>query len=343
VTRPEEPLAARLRDLRTGAGLTQKDVGRALGVSVPLLSSWESGKATPPHVRLEAYARLFSYDRPPGRGVKPGLPTLSLLSGSERERYDGLLLELTRLRGGGATESADQAAPHPLRFPPGEPITVVCSELDDDRRSKIGYADARSPDFVESYKYADLDALIALLPHVGTLNPASDIVVDTWDALSPDDLRAHLVALGGVDFNELMRETLKSLTELPVSQLGRDTDDDIGGFRIRDASGKSHEVRPRLDGKRLVEDVAHFLRAPNPFNQERTITFFGGMYSRGSLGVVRALTEPGLKDRNAAYLARRFPGAPTYSVVSRVPIFIQEVVVPDWTQPESRLHEWPPA
>jgi hypothetical protein len=59
--------------------------------------------------------------------------------------------------------------------------------------------------------------------------------------------------------------------------------------------------------------------------------------------VVRALTEPGLKDRNAAYLARRFGGAATYSLVSRVPIFIQEVVVPDWTQPESRLHEWPPA
>jgi transcriptional regulator with XRE-family HTH domain len=363
VTRPEESLAARLRDLRVTVALTQKDVGRALGVSVPLLSSWENGNAMPPLARLDAYARLFAL-APPGPGVRPLLPELSRLSGPELERYEGLLRELTELRGG-AAEPAVPLAPHPLRFPVGQAITVVCSELDTARRSKIGYADPQSPDFVESYKYADLDALIALLPHVGVLNPASEIAVGTWDELSADDRTAHLIALGGVDFNKLMRETLRELSDVPVGQLGRSTDDDIGGFRIREPSGVSREIRPKVEALppapgeerparaakrpapgeervRLVEDVAHFLRAPNPFNRERTITFFGGMFSRGSLGVVRALTDPKLKERNASYLARRFGTASTYSIVCRVPIFIEKVVVPDWNRPDSRLHEWPP-
>lgn len=343
MTRPEEPLAVRLRELRAGAELTQKDVARALGISVPLLSSWESGKVTPPQGRLEAYARLFSHDWPPGRGVKPGLPVLNLLSDSERKRYDGLLRELTVLRGGG--EPADDLAPHPLRFPPGQAITIVCSELPSERRSAIGYADPQSPDFVESYKYADLDALLALLPQVSALNPANPIKIGIWDELSTDDNTAHLIALGGIDFNQAI---LRALDEVPISQLGRETDEDTGGFRIREGrgDGREHvrEVKPRLDGRRLRADVAQFLRAPNPFNRERTtVTFFGGMYSRGTVGMVRALTEPEFKDRNADYLVRRFGRASTYSIVSRVPILVDEVVVPDWTSAENRLHEWPPA
>lgn len=361
MTRPEDALATCLRDLRTTSELTQKDVARALGVSVPLLSSWENGNATPPMPRLDAYARLFALDAPdpappPGTRPRPSLPAVAALTGSELVRYRTLLGEMIRMRGeigaggggvggggGGGEPALVWAPPHPLRFPAGQAITIVCSELPVERRSAIGYADPQTPDFVESYKYADLDALIALLPHIGALSPGSEITVGTWATLSPDDLTAHLIALGGVDFNMLMRETLRMLTEVPVSQLGRTTDDDIGGFRIRDTpTGKARQVQPKFDNDRLVEDVAHFLRAPNPFNRERTITFFGGMYSRGSLGVVRALTEPKLKERNADYLARRFGDTPTYSIVTRVSILVDEVIVPDWTQPESRLHEWPP-
>ena len=68
---------------------------------------------------------------------------------------------------------------------------------------------------------------------------------------------------------------------------------------------------------------------------------FNGMYSRGSFGAVRALTHPDFQERNAAYISRRFPDADTYSVVSRVKIVANEVVVPDWTADNVRLHEWP--
>lgn len=90
----------------------------------------------------------------------------------------------------------------------------------------------------------------------------------------------------------------------------------------------------------LAEDVAHFLRTRNPHNRQRTLTSFNGMFSRGSLGVVRALTDPTIRTRNASYVADRFGEAETYSVVCRVRIFANKIVVPDWTQPDVRLHEW---
>ena len=37
--------------------------------------------------------------------------------------------------------------------------------------------------------------------------------------------------------------------------------------------------------------MAHFYRSPNPFNHKRTVTVLNGMFSRGTLGAVRALTE----------------------------------------------------
>jgi hypothetical protein len=251
---------------------------------------------------------------------------------------------------GPATRTASSAGPgaadrgpgpaNPLRYPAGQPITIVCSTLPDALRSKIAYADKDSPDYVDSYKYADLDALVELLPRIGALNPTSSIEVGTWEELSLDNKKANLIALGGVDFNPVMGATLKDLGELPVSQLERPTESDIGGFLIRDA-GSVQEVRPVLDGDSLVEDVAHFLRAPNPLQRDRTITFFGGQYSRGSFGVVRALTDPNMAERNAAYLRQRFGGAPTFSIVCRVRVVANEVVVPDWTIDADRLHEWP--
>jgi hypothetical protein len=232
----------------------------------------------------------------------------------------------------------------PLQFPPGQAITIVCSELPERLRSRFDYATPDDPDYVESYKYADLDALIELLPHVRALNPTSPITVGVLSELSLDDLTAHLIAIGGVDFNLVTKAALIDLTYVPVRQLGRDTERDSGGFWVRTPSGRRN-LTPKLsaEGDRLtlLEDVAHFLRAPNPYNRERTLTFFTGMYSRGVYGVVRALTDPKIHERNGEYVARRFAGAHAYSIVSRVKIVANEVVVPDWTLEEIRLHEWP--
>jgi hypothetical protein len=65
------------------------------------------------------------------------------------------------------------------------------------------------------------------------------------------------------------------------------------------------------------------------------------MFSRGTLGVVRALTDTRFRDRNEAYVRERFAGSDTFSVLSRVPIVNGRAVTPDWTLSDNRLHEWP--
>jgi transcriptional regulator with XRE-family HTH domain len=340
-------LAVRLKALRLSGWrdlpLTQPALGRALGVSVPLLSSWENGKVLPPVARLDAYARLFAAHRPPTHG-QAQVPGVGQLDDIELVAYEDLRQELLALREQ-AQRSGDTSS-SPLQFPHGQAITIVCSELPERLRSHGAYSTPDDPDYVDSYKYADLDALIELLPRIGVLNPTSPITVGVLSELSLDDLTAHLIALGGVDFNLVTKAVLIDLTDVPVRQLGRETERDSGGFSVRTSTGR-RSLTPRLSGEgenaTLVEDVAHFLRAPNPYNRERTLTFFNGMYSRGSYGVVRALTDPTIRKRNADYIARRFANLDTYSIVSRVKIVANEVVVPDWTRDDIRLHEWPEA
>jgi transcriptional regulator with XRE-family HTH domain len=340
------PLADRLKELRQATSLTQSKLGRAFGVSVPLISSWEHG--TPPTEKwIEAYARLFARDGAMPRD-RPRLPKLDELDEAERATYLSLHRELLSLReqNGDAGFPAVARVDNPLQFPPGQPITIACSELSDRLRGQISFAAAGEADYVESYKYADLDALFELVPHIRWLNPTNPLTVGVPRELSNEDLTAHLITLGGVDFNAVTAATLGDLEQVPVTQYQRPTDSDVGGFAVQ-VSGERRAFEPRLirtgDGTTLKEDVAHLLRAPNPYNRERTLTSFNGMHSRGSYGMVRALTFPDFQERNAAYLARRFSAVDTYSIVCRVKIVADEVVVPDFTRDDIRLHEWPEA
>jgi transcriptional regulator with XRE-family HTH domain len=310
---PDSPvLAARLRALREAAGLTQSALGRALGVSVPLISAWEKG-TIPPVRRLEAYARHFS-------------------PASE----DGLRTELLALR------KTPETAPHPLAFPAGEAVTIVGSRLPDAKRTRLGgQLDRVHPDYIDAYKYADLDALIELLPVVTALNPAGRVTIGTAEDLPPDGLTEHLVLLGGVDWNPVTAELIKHLGQVPVRQRDRPLDADPGGFLVDEGTELVPRVAESGGHPRLIEDVAHFLRAPNPYNRRCTLTVFNGSFSRGTQGVVRALTDPKIRDRNAAYLARRFPSADTYSIVCRVRMVAGQMIIPDWTMSEDRMHEWP--
>jgi transcriptional regulator with XRE-family HTH domain len=341
------PLGDRLRGLRTGGlggrSLTQSKLGRAFGVSVPLISSWEHG-TPPPEKWIEAYARLFARDGSATED-RPRMPELDELDDAERAAYHRLLRELLGLRDANGAAPVPEAA-NPLQYPPGEPITIACSELSERLRAQFSYAGAGDPDYVESYKYADLDALLELVPYIRWLNPTNPLTVGVPRELSNDDLTAHLITLGGVDFNAVTAAALVDLEQVPVAQFRRPRDTDPGGFEVN-VAGERRAFQPKLiragDHTTLKEDVAHFLRAPNPFYRERTLTSFNGMHSRGSYGVVRALTVPEFQERNTAYLARRFPDADTYSIVCRVKIVADEVVVPDWTRDDLRLHEWPEA
>jgi hypothetical protein len=167
--------------------------------------------------------------------------------------------------------------------------------------------------------------------------------------ITGDDMtKSHLVLLGGVDWNHLIRH-IQEQWDPPVRQFSRSPDDPAGWdawFEVTEG-GERREFRPTLDRSGthevLLADVAHFYRATSPFNKLRTITVCNGMYGLGTYGAVRALTDAAFRDRNEQHIIGRFPDQRQFSVLMRVPIVHNQVITPDWTQAHMRLHEWPEA
>ncbi|MEV7094067.1 helix-turn-helix transcriptional regulator [Amycolatopsis sp. NPDC051045] len=347
---PRPALARRLRALREDlwpeAGITQTQLARALGgskpLSISLISSWENADkpVVPPNRRLEAYATLFATRRSLDGATLRVLP-VEQLTDEERTRRKELLEELLWLR-----EGRESTAPRPpadiWTFDEGQNITIVCARLPEKYRRHLSYANPESADFVSLYTYADPDALIELFGHIRSRNPGNNVKFCTSEELTADDYTSHLVLLGGVDWNSVTRDVIERV-DLPVEQVGRDDDAEHGGFRVRQDGGPKL-FEPKLDSRQhLLEDVAHFYRGESPFNRKRTVTVCNGMYGRGTLGAVRALTDARFRDRNIAYVRERFGDVEPFSIISRVPVVGGQGLTPDWTLEENRLHEWPEA
>ena len=349
---PALALARRLRELRTaglaGTRITQRDLAAVLKVSGPSVSSWESKEKPkpPPRERLDIYATFFASDRSVAHTPFRVLPT-SQLTNDERNRRDELLQELTSLWNGvkghkPGPSAVDVFAHGHWHFPPDEDITIVCSALPPDYLKPMPYTDPKAPDYVELYKFADLDALLELFGHLRAANPQSDVRVRTPAEVRKDDYTTHLVLLGGVDWNTITAALMHRL-DVPVKQLARADESETGGFQA--GTGKAKEFfAPVLstegDQEVLVEDVAHFFRAPSPLNENRTVTMCNGMYARGVYGAVRALTDKRFRAGNEQYLRTRFADGKPFSIISRVKVFLGETVTPDWSSGEDVLHEW---
>ncbi|WP_157522940.1 helix-turn-helix domain-containing protein [Herbidospora cretacea] len=352
-------LALRLRELREahwpGVRLTQHQLCAALEVSAPLVSSWESRRAPklPPMSRLEGYAAFFATRRSMDYDP-PRLLPLSELDPEELEKYRKLLGELGRLRRqamGGQHEhgeahhdlGADAFAGNPFQFPPGESVTIICSEVPEDDLARIRYSDPASLDYIDLYKYSDLGALFEVHGHVRAANPRSLVTRRVLRELQEDDLTTHLVLLGGVDWNVITRRML-GIIGTPVLQVA-DWDDPRGPHFQVAAGGRTeahYTVVEQVDDRaELVEDVAFLYRGRNPNNRLRTLTICNGMYARGVYGAVRVLTDETFRGRNVEYLRDRFGDAEEYSVLMRVRIQGGHVVTPDLTDPGTVLHEWP--
>ncbi|MBN6055017.1 helix-turn-helix domain-containing protein, partial [Nonomuraea sp. RK-328] len=338
-----QALARRLRALRTQrwphSRISQERLARALGVSAPLISSFESVKdpKTPKPAWLDAYATLFCTERSQRDGDLRPLPLDELTAGELllREELRRELLDLRASALGDTARAPERPAANLWDFGDGNQITLVCARLPPTMLARMPYVEPDDPDYIELYTYADLDALFELHGHIRAVNPGSEVRRHTPPDLEPDDLTAHLVLLGGIDWNEITTDVLKRL-DLPVEQV---TDWDSGAPPYFLAGGERHV--PRLDGGVLHEDVALFYRGPNPLNRKRTLTICNGMYGRGTLGAVRALTDSRFRDRNSAFLRERFAGEASFGILSRVSIVKGLALTPDWTQKESRLFEWP--
>lgn len=369
---PRKVLARRLRDLREGhwpgARVRQAQLAEALGgngkpLSVPLISSWESrtNPQVPPASRLEDLATFFatrrSLDGRVARLLSPDEMTVQ-----ERAARQELLQELIRLRDdalgaprlvgvvSGAFEIAESLNAGPYRFEPGQNITIVCAQLPQEMLQRMPYTDRLDPDFMESYRYSDLDSLLELFGHLRAANPTSRVQFRAAGQLAADDYSGHLFSLGGVDWNEATTSVLE-LLQLPVRQVSRLDEqagrlDDPGDihFEVTKEDGQKVPHRPRLDkwgGRKILrEDVALFARAVSPFNRERFVTICNGMYGRGTYGAVRALTDERFRDRNIEYIQGRFASSEAFCLLTRVTVANGVTLTPDWTVPGTVLFEW---
>lgn len=362
----QQLLARRLRELREhqwpDIKVTQAHLAQAFSVdrsvSVPLISSWESASnpKTPPVPRLEAYATFFATTRSMNGGV-PRLLGVPELTDSERAVRDDLSKELLRLRAGALgdispalasavkTEEEENIASLNSgywRFEDGRPITIVCAQVPPEMLARIPYSDPADPDYIALYAYADLDAFVELHGHIRAANPGSNVNFRTAPHLLPDDYTTHLVLLGGIDWNYATESVFNRL-ELPVQQVANWEIPDGQYFEVDDG-GPVRRFRPQLTqsgGRKVLrEDVALFARAVNPYNRLRTVTICTGMYSGGTFGAVRALTDARFRDRNTRYAKDRFGQCETFCILTRVQIERGAPLTPDWTLEENRLFEW---
>jgi hypothetical protein len=365
---PRRILARRLRALREerwrGVKVKQSQLAAALGgngrrsVSVPLISSWESqtNPVIPPAARLEDIATFFATRRSID-GMAGRLLSIENLTEQERADRNDLARELVNLRtqalsagtsGQGIPSEADEIAASlntgPWRFEDGNPVNVVCAQLPPEMLEQIPYTDPLDPDFISLYRYSDLDALFELYGHLRAANPTSQVNVRTAQELRRDDYTAaHLVALGGVDWNQATNAVL-DLLDLPVRQVTNWKEPEGAYFEVTDEGGRTKVHPPRLEKSSgrdvLREDVALFARAVNPYNQRRSVTICNGMFGSGTYGAVRALTDALFRDRNAEYVRDRFTDSDAFCILTRVRVLNGVTLTPDWTLDETRLFEW---
>jgi hypothetical protein len=356
-------LARRLRALREqrwpDLHVTQQHLAEAFGedgrpLSLSLISSWESQRnpALPPARRLVQYSTFFATKRSMA-GPRARLLAESELTQAERDEQEQLYGELAGLRfpDGPAGPVRRLVASHDrldlLAFDGQDPITIVCSRLPDYVRLSMLYTDTSDPDYVQAYTYADIDSLIELYGHVRAANPAAEVSIRPADRVEGNNFTAHLLLLGGVDWNPVTRDIERRL-DLPVKQGTRPDDDLYGGqFHVLAGRGAGTTFPPVLErlGERTVlrEDVGHLFYGRNPYNQARKLILFNGMFGRGTYGVVRSLTDPEFRDRNVRYIRDRFGRFDSFNILLRVSIDPSgSALTPDWTLADTRLHEWPP-
>jgi transcriptional regulator with XRE-family HTH domain len=345
-------LARRLRELRRSAKLTQSDVVQALSdeepVSVSALSAWENTKAPtlPPPGRLGAYARFFATER--SFQPRPHLIPRDDLIPEEQHRANELERELLKLRD---ADSGDLSlVPQSWRFDDGARITIICSDLSQSDEPPMGHLSQEdNPNFTALYSFADLDALVALLSHLNSRNPETEIRFRSAAQTTESDLSGHLVVLGGIAWNKVTRQLNESV-DLPVHQV---EDGRVKTGEIFEIVGESPERGKRFlprwkNGNAgtekepgvLLEDVGMLARVPNPYNTSRTLTYCNGVHSRGVLGAVRCLTDENVRNDNERFLEKEFHGSDSFAILMRVPVLGRLTASPSLSDPDNILFKW---
>ncbi len=371
-----------LRHLRESRGLTQRQLGELLGEDRPLspalISSWESGKAVPPDRWVEAYARKLGSGAGPDQQDAAQPDTGELLARLTSLRAGAATADLVA-----AESSVGALGGRFWHFPDGRPIRIVSTPMYPDVVETVEYANPFHPNYIESLRNADMDATAELFGHVRAENPHSDVRFLTRHTVDRDDLTAHLVLLGGGDTLVdparthrqpsplawlVRRLDLPLFTRLPAGgnpeydrefvvtldergeAVHRGPDQEVHRPTFLQADG--HPVQ--VDGQgnpvarggfpQLEYDIGLLLRRPNPLNQAVTLTMCSGIFSRGTYGVVRALTDLQLRASNEAFIAESF-GLDDFWLLMRIPVMQApsgaQTVTPDLRRPFHMLRGVP--
>jgi transcriptional regulator with XRE-family HTH domain len=229
----------------------------------------------------------------------------------------------------------------------------------------VQYANPWHPNAIHTLHNAEADAVLELVGHVRAENPGIDVRWIATDELSPDDLIGHVIVLGGGDTVYAGQGPLLYLFKrlnIPIAtelQPGGDAEYD-SQFVVRlnaeghpDPEGeRREEFAPRFvidrDGQRVLDegqprleyDVALLGRFANPLNLSATVTMCSGIFSRGTYGAVRALTDATLRARNERYLSGHLD-LQDFWLLLHVPVFPGPAgaltLTPDLTRPFHRL------
>jgi len=258
---------------------------------------------------------------------------------------------------------------------PARRLAVLGDTLASIEESGVQYANPWHPNAISSLWNADMDAAAELAQHLLAENPGADVQIVLETEVTDRDLTGgHVVILGQADSLLTREESRRSRSipptvagffsgrlELPVyAELprGGDPEYDMRFLVEADDEGVPTRGGGRLDayaprfvlqaGERVLDqgqprleyDVSLLVRAINPFNQGATLSICSGIFSRGTYGTVRALTDPTLRARNEQFLRERFEARPFWMLL-HVPVISTvagaRTLTPDLTRPFHRL------
>ncbi|HVN13645.1 MAG TPA: helix-turn-helix transcriptional regulator [Kineosporiaceae bacterium] len=303
--------------------------------------------------------------------VLPSPPTRQLLDAA---------LRLRELVGDEAPEGIDEAIAHLGRYvdvvdtlrrlvASGWPRLDKIDEADWNVLARgfdgggVQYANPWHPNAVHSLWHGDMDAIVELHGHIRAENPGADVrwMLDT--EVQADDLTGgHVVILGGGFFGDSVSalDYLRRRLNLPLDYGFPDAGSEYEGRFVvtldgdgrPDVNGQDREThfprfltaggQPVLEhGQPVLEyDVALLSRFQNPLNLSATITICTGVFSRGTYGSVRALTDSNLRARNETYLGEHLD-LTNFWMLMHVPVFGgpngAHTLTPDLTRPFHRL------
>ena len=216
-------------------------------------------------------------------------------------------------------------------FRDGDPVVVVCSELDDP--NSLQFVEPR--EFIYCRKYGDLDAYVEVLLTLARLFPKTRARVVSAGELDTTrvDLGAHLVVIGGPDYN-------------PMAERVLGWDSTQFEYRSVDMQKKSEQypdeivLHDKIGDKEYCHtddehDYGYFERFPNPNKPRHQVVVIGGCHTIGVTGSAKAFSAVWSEESsmttvldNAALVAKRVKKSRRFAVLVNVERVGQTVSVP---------------